>query len=61
MLEAQLVSMATQQLPNVQSPDILTALKAMQDGVVKETKQTNMSTVFAAPTGVPDHLTAGRK
>ena len=58
MFEAQLVSMATQQIPNMSSPDILSALKAMQEAG-KETESTT-ATVFAAPTGIPDHI-AGRK
>ena len=54
MFEAQLVTMATQQL---HSPDILSALKAMQDGVTKETKQVPATTtVFTAPSGIPDHI-----
>ena len=53
MLEAQLVSLATQQqIPNIQTPDILNALKAMQDSGTKEAKQGD---VFTAPTGIPDH------
>jgi hypothetical protein len=58
LLEAQLVTMATQQLPNMSSPEILSAaLKAMQEGVSKDPMSTQQggttATVFAAPTGVP--------
>ena len=59
VIEAQLV-----QLSNVSmsSPEILNALKAMQDGVVsKEMNQGTTATVFAAPSGIPDHIASGRK
>ena len=66
ILEAQLVSMATQQLTSIPNPDILSALKAMQEaGTSKEAKQGTTATVFTAPSGVPDHiansLSGGRK
>ena len=67
LIEAQLASMATGQISstNMPSPDILNALKAMQDGISKETKQVTTATVFAAPSGVPEHiansLNSGRK
>jgi cyclic AMP-dependent transcription factor ATF-2 len=59
VIEAQLVQLSN---VNMTSPEILNALKAMQDGVSKEGAT---ATVFAAPSGVPDHiansLSAGRK
>ena len=60
LFEAQLATMATQQLS---SPDILTALKAMQEGVSKEVTKQGGVAVFAAPTSIPDHIanSPGRK
>lgn len=60
LFEAQLATMTQQQLS---SPEILNALKVIQDGVAKEVKQGTTATVFTAPTGVPDHFanSAGRK
>ena len=62
LIEAQLATMATHQL---NSPDILSALKAMQqDSVAKEMgKQTGMSPpIFTAPTTIPEHIAnPGRK
>lgn len=60
LIEAQLVNMASQPLT---SPDILTALRAMQhqggDNSGKESMG-DSPPIFAAPTGVPDHI-SGKK
>ena len=70
IFEAQLVSMATHQLAqqSAHSPEILQALRAMQEATsagTVEAKQAATATVFAAPTGIPEHiansLSAGRK
>ena len=68
ILEAQLANMATTMSPQqLTSPDILNALKAIQqgEGLGKEVTVKQVGTaapVFTAPTAVPEHIAnPGRK